>query len=109
MVTLNDIRRYAKDVARSFHPDRVVLFGSYADGTATHDSDVDLLVVMDHSGRDVEQAFTIRRAIKRSFPLDLVVRTPFEMRRRLAERDSFMTTISRTGKTLYEKRIERVG
>ena len=104
MISLNDIRRYARDVARTFGPERVVLFGSYAEGQPTEDSDVDLLVVMEHEGRDVEQAFAIRRTIPRTFSLDLVVRTPSGLQRRLSENDTFLTSIWRTGKTLYERR-----
>ena len=91
---------------RRFNPERVVLFGSYAAGHPTEDSDVDLLVVMPHEGRDVEQAFEIRRAIPRTFPLDLVVRTPEGVQRRLRQKDTFLTSIWRTGKTFYERRTE---
>lgn len=108
MTRLADIRRYARDVGRKFRPERVILFGSYANGRPTEDSDVDLLVVMDHPGRDVEQAFAIRRAVKRSFPLDLVVRKPSELRRRLRQKDTFLTSICSTGKTLYDRRTQRV-
>jgi predicted nucleotidyltransferase len=108
MIRLNQIRHYVLEVARTFRPERVVLFGSYAEGRPTEDSDVDLLVVMEHDGRDVEQAFAIRRAIPRRFPLDLVVRTPSGVRRRLEDNDTFMTSVWRTGKTLYERRIGRV-
>ena len=108
MIRSSDIRRYVRDVARTFRPERVVLFGSYAEGQATEDSDVDLLVVMEHEGRDVEQAFAIRRAIPRTFPLDLVVRTPSGLQRRLGEHDTFLTAIWHTGKTLYERGTERV-
>jgi uncharacterized protein len=106
VISINDICRYVGDMARTFKPERVVLFGSYADGHATEDSDVDLLVVMEHKGRDVEQAFAIRCAIPRTFPLDLVVRTPAAMRRRLRQNDTFLTSIWRTGKTLYERGTE---
>ena len=108
MISLNDIRRYVGAVARMFNPERVVLFGSHAEGHPTKDSDVDLLVVMAHKGRDVEQAFEIRRAIPRTFPLDLVVRTPEGIRRRLRQNDTFLTSIWRTGKTLYERGTERM-
>ena len=103
MVSLRDIHRYVRDMAQAFGPERVVLFGSYAEGHPTEDSDVDLLVVMDHEGRDVEQAFAIRRAIPRTFALDLIVRTPSGLQRRLGEKDTFLTSIWRTGKTLYER------
>ena len=106
MISFQDIRQYVGAVARTFRPERVVLFGSYAEGHPTEDSDVNLLVVMPHKGRDVEQAFEIRRAIPRTFPLDLVVRTPEGVKRRLRQNDTFLTSIWRTGKTLYERRTE---
>lgn len=106
MISIEDIRQYAEAVVRRFNPDRVVLFGSYAKGQPTEDSDVDLLVVMPHEGRDVEQAFEIRRAIPRTFPLDLVVRTPEGVQHRLRQHDTFLTSIWRTGKTLYERGTE---
>jgi predicted nucleotidyltransferase len=99
-----EIDRYVNDVAAEFNPEQVILFGSYATGKSTEDSDVDLLVVMNHSGRDIEQAFTIRRSINRNFPLDLVVRTPNEVRRRLKNNDTFLSNIYKEGKTLYERR-----
>ncbi|MBM4143406.1 MAG: nucleotidyltransferase domain-containing protein [Lentisphaerae bacterium] len=104
MISIKHIRQYAEAIGQRFNPDRVVLFGSYAEGNPAKDSDVDLLVVMPHEGRDVEQAFEIRRTIPRRFPLDLVVRTPDGLQRRLRQNDTFLTSIWRTGKTLYERR-----
>jgi predicted nucleotidyltransferase len=104
MYTLTEINEYAGELVAKFQPERVILFGSYAEGRPTEDSDVDLLVVMDHQGRDVEQAFEIRRSIKRSFPLDLVVRTPATVRRRLHQNDTFLSTVYSKGQTLYERR-----
>ena len=108
MIAIEDIRQYARAIVRTFNPERVVLFGSYAEGHPTDDSDVDILVVMPHEGRDVEQAFEIRRTIPRTFPLDLVVRTPEGVRHRLRQNDTFLTSIWRTGKTLYERGTEGV-
>ena len=103
VIAIKDIRQYANAIVRAFNPERVILFGSYAEGHPTEDSDVDLLVVMPHEGRDVEQAFEIRRSIPRTFPLDLVVRTPEAVQRRLGQNDTFLTAVWRTGKTLYER------
>ena len=103
MVDLSDINRYAADIARIFNPERVVLFGSYAGGHPTEDSDVDLLVIMEHDGRDIEQAYAIRCAVPRTFPLDMVVRTPSKIRQRLKNQDPFLTSILQEGKTLYAR------
>jgi predicted nucleotidyltransferase len=103
MVDTVDINTYVKKLTEEFKPERVVLFGSYARGTANEDSDVDLLVIMSHKGRNVDQALTIRKRINRSFPLDLIVKTPVETRQRLKMKDSFITTILEDGKVLYDK------
>jgi uncharacterized protein len=96
------IRRFARDVAAKFHPDKVILFGSYAYGTPHDDSDVDILVVM--SARSpLRMAARIENDIDPPFPLDIIVRTPAEMKWRLAEQESFLTEITTKGKRLYEK------
>lgn len=103
MVKASDIMKFVNAVAREFKPERVVLFGSYARGEATADSDVDLLVIMRHGGDAVEQALEIRRRIDRSFPLDLIVKDPQETRKRLRQNDAFVASIFDAGKTLYER------
>ena len=102
------IRRYARQVAQRFGPDRIVLFGSYAYGTPHADSDVDLLVVMPARNQH-DLAVKIRCALPAPFPMDLLVRTPGNMRWRLEEGDSFLTEIVTKGKVLYEKDDPRVG
>ena len=101
MIAEADIRSFVGNVAAKFRPERIVLFGSYAEGRATNDSDVDLLVVMQHRGRDIDQAVAIRRAIDRDFPLDLIVRRPSDVRASLRRKDAFLTTIIERGLVLY--------
>src|SRR6266571_1486461 len=103
-IPMRVIRRYARAIAEEFHPDRIILFGSYAYGTPNEDSDVDLLVVMNQN-----QSVRIRYRLAAPFPLDLIIRTPKEMKWRLEEGESFLTTIVSQGKVLYEKDDERVG
>ena len=102
MVRRTEIDRYVANLAQEFSPRRVVLFGSYANGHATTDSDVDLLVIMDRVSDGAEQALEIRRRIPRSFPLDLLVLSKREASRRLTEKDSFFASILRDGETVYE-------
>jgi uncharacterized protein len=102
MVTEAEIRQFVDRVVESFSPERVILFGSHARGDAATDSDVDLLVVMPTTLEPLDQAVEIRRRVRRSFPLDLIVKTPTEFDRRLALGDGFLTAIATEGKTLYE-------
>jgi predicted nucleotidyltransferase len=100
--TLEQIYALAQEIARKFHPQRIVLFGSYAYGTPTRDSDVDLLVVMRTQLRPVEQATAIRGAVDVPFPMDLLVRTPKQLEQRLHLGDSFVKDILSRGTVLYE-------
>ena len=96
------IRRFACQVAEQFQPERIILFGSYAYGKPHADSDVDILVVMPaRSQRD--QAFKIHWKIRPPFPLDIIVRTPKNMKWRLEERKSFLTEIVSKGKVLHAR------
>jgi uncharacterized protein len=76
MVTMEQIRELGRRIGREFQPDRVVLFGSYAHGTQTTDSDVDLLVILPFAGKAVHKSVEIRLKLHPSFPVDLIVRTP---------------------------------
>lgn len=107
-IPMRVIRRYARAIADEFHPDKIVLFGSYAYGAPNADSDVDLLVIMP-CPNTFSQAFRIRWRLAAPFPLDLIVRTPKDMKWRLEEHESFTTTIMTQGKVLYEKGNARVG
>lgn len=101
-VPMRVIRRFARQVAERFQPDKIILFGSHAYGTPHADSDVDLLVVMP-ARNAIDQAVKIRLAITAPFPMDLIVRTPKELRWRLEEGDWFLREILSQGKVLYEK------
>src|SRR5437763_531592 len=86
-IPMRVIRRYARAIADEFHPDKIVLFGSYAYGTPHADSDVDLLVVMPCPNTH-SQSVRIRWRLAAPFPLDLIVRTPKDMKWRLEEPNS---------------------
>jgi predicted nucleotidyltransferase len=101
-IPLRVIRRYAREVAERFRPDKVILFGSYAYGTPHRDSDVDLLVVIP-ARNQLDQAYKIRRTVPALFPMDLIVRTPKNMQGRLEEGESFLAEIVSKGKVLCEK------
>ena len=102
MVAMREIEELGKRIGREFSPDRVVLFGSYARGEVTEDSDVDLLVILPFEGRAVDQSVKIRLRLRPGFPVDLIVRTPEKVRERLAMGDSFMRDVLDEGKVLYE-------
>ncbi len=66
---------------------RIVLFGSYASGKPTKDSDLDFLVVMPTRKRWSDRVRSLQALFpERPIPIDFVVRTPEEIRERLTSR-----------------------
>lgn len=107
-IPMRVIRRYALQIAERFQPEKIILFGSRAYGTPHEDSDVDLLVVMP-ARNTLDQAVKIHWSLLPNFPLDLIVRKPNDLERRLAHGDSFHSELMKKGKVLYEKGDSRVG
>ncbi|MBI5761329.1 MAG: nucleotidyltransferase domain-containing protein [Planctomycetales bacterium] len=101
------IRRLAREIADKFKPNRIILFGSHARGESGPDSDVDLLVVMP-AANEINQAIRIRLAVSVDFPLDLIVRKPDTLRKRLEWGDWFLRTVIDEGIVLYEKGHSRM-
>jgi predicted nucleotidyltransferase len=96
------IRRLCQRIATAYQPEKIILFGSHAYGTPTPESDVDLMIVMNYEGRLVEQMLKIQRELDIVTPVDLLIRTPADFARRLAEGDMFIRLIAERGKVMYE-------
>ena len=101
-ISQRTIAAFARQVARHFKPEKIILFGSYAYGQPTEDSDVDILVIMPFEGRNPEKATEIWMATKPKFPIDIMVRKPAELKKRLKMGDFFLREITEKGKVLYE-------
>src|SRR5437868_1445306 len=103
MVAAKKIRGFCDAMVKQFHPRKIILFGSHAYGRPRPDSDVDLLVIMPRSrDRGERVSVRIRHAIQRDFPLDLLVRTPAEVAKRVRWGDFFIKEILEKGKVMYE-------
>ncbi|MCB1059994.1 MAG: nucleotidyltransferase domain-containing protein [Calditrichaeota bacterium] len=102
LVSYSEIQKVCDEIVEKFHPEKVILFGSYAYGTPTEDSDVDLFVLMDHDGRELDAMTKIRVETKHRFPMDLIVRSPEVLKKRLEWKDWFLLDIVNKGKVLYD-------
>jgi len=102
MISMQQIEEVSRCIADAYHPERILLFGSYAWGTPSRDSDVDLLVILPFEGKTVAKSVEMRLKIRPPFPVDLLVRTPEKIRERLALGDPFIRDILKEGKVLYE-------
>ena len=77
-----DIDLLRDRITQAMQPEKIYLFGSYADGKANDESDVDLLVVMDSALSPHKRNVAVKRLFpRRSFSLDAFVYTPQEFAR----------------------------
>ncbi len=94
----NQIEAYCRVVAREFKPEKIILFGSYANGKPTKDSDVDLVVIMPYRGSDTKKLVEIRGRVEAPFPMDMLVWKPGKYSRL----QSFNREVLTRGKVMYE-------
>ena len=104
METDEIVQQMVDRIAQSFHPLRIILFGSYARGEAGKDSDVDLLVVFSEVIDKRQTAIAIRRILS-DLPLakDILVTTPEEISLRGQVIGSVLRPALQEGKVLYEQ------
>jgi predicted nucleotidyltransferase len=92
----------AQKVVHAFRPKNIILFGSYAYGKPTSDSDLDLLIVMESRDRPAERIRKVSDLFDpRPLPMDFIVLTPAEMRQRLKGFDPFLEEVLEKGQRLY--------
>jgi len=91
-------------IVERFRPEKIILFGSHARGTAGQDSDADILVVMPVKGSKRKKATEIDIAlVGLDLPVDLIVVTPEELERNKNQIGTIIYPALKEGKVLYEK------
>ena len=102
-VDMKSIKDKIHKIVKKYKPEKIILFGSYATGNPTPDSDVDLLVIIDTKQPTWDVSVDISLMLKHSFPMDIIVKTPQEIKKRLNYGDYFIKDIIETGKIIYER------
>jgi len=91
-------------IVEELHPEKIVLFGSYAYGNPTPDSDVDLLVIMETDLSSSQRYVAVSRLLNpRPFPVDILVKRPDELKSALEKGDFFLCEIIAHGIVLYDR------
>jgi len=97
-----EIQAFFGELVKRYRPLKITLFGSYASGMAREDSDVDILVEMERVDSALGMAAAIVRETKPCFAVDILVRTPRQVKERVSMGDTFMIEIVNGGKVIYE-------
>jgi predicted nucleotidyltransferase len=99
-----NVNEISKRIVEEIHPEKVILFGSYANGNPTENSDVDLIIVNKTRLPKHKRGIEIRRLFYRQLiPLDIKVYTPEEFENELDNRYSFLYSAIKNSIVLYER------
>ena len=104
MFTQTEINSLTNRITKQFSPSKIFLFGSYAFGTPTADSDLDLCIVTDLDGK---RKLDIIRAMRRELSavlhgaLDILVYSTDEFAQRSAVENTLENKILNEGKLLH--------
>lgn len=108
MITESKISEIVRKIASGYNPEKFILFGSYASGTASDDNDIDIFVVKDTELPRPQRTMQLRRMLFGApIPMDLIVYTPNEVENEKDEKYSFVYEVLNSGKqSMNGKTIE---
>ena len=105
MITEKQINENIKRVVDNYHPDKIILFGSYSNGQPDEDSDLDLIIIKNTDLPKQRRGRNIRKYLFGSFiPMDLKIYTPMEYDNDIMNPYSFLHTAIKNSLTLYERK-----
>jgi uncharacterized protein len=105
MVTESQIQTLVNEIAEGYQPEKIYLFGSYANGTPTADSDIDLFIIKDTSKRRKDRTIELLNNLK-TYPdsgVDFIIYTPEELQQVQDDVVNIAQEAVKTGKLLYER------
>ncbi len=101
MIAESDIQSLIDSIVAKYHPVKILLFGSYATGKATDESDIDLLVEIETYMPSIVLAKQMLYDLQPAFSVDLRVYRPGEIKERLLARDEFLMQVFSEGIVQY--------
>lgn len=105
MVTQEQIQNLVNEIAESYQPEKIYLFGSYANGVPNDDSDIDLFIVKDTDKNRTDRTVQLLSQIK-NYPTvgcDFIIYTPMEFEQSSQSFLNIGNEAVKTGKLLYER------
>lgn len=105
MIDSKKIDEIISRIATQFNPDKIILFGSYANGTMHKYSDLDLLIVQETNLPRHKRSFDIQKYLIGSMiPMDILVYTNKEFEHEKNQKYSFLSSAIKTSKIVYERK-----
>lgn len=102
MVFEEKLKEFVEKISHGVNPKAILVFGSVAKGTATEDSDLDLMVIMDTDMTYYERTLAVRKCIGvTTIPIDILAFTPEEIEEGRLKKGSIISEVLNTGRVVY--------
>jgi len=106
MIDNYQINEVIAKIATTFNPDKIILFGSYANGVQNDDSDLDILIVQDSDLPMHKRGFDIRMSLRGILiPMDILIYTKSEFEQEKNKNFSFLNSAMKNSKIMYERAV----
>jgi predicted nucleotidyltransferase len=103
MITQEQISEITRRIVGRFKPQKIILFGSYAHGTPTEESDLDLLIIKESDIPSRLQNRQVRKIVSDlRVPVDVIVKTPEEFQTYKDIIGTIIYPANKFGKVIYE-------
>ena len=83
MQVQKEIQKIKNQIVKNYKPEKIILYGSFAYGKPTEDSDVDLLIIKRTTSPRVKRIKDVLMKVKTELPIEPLVYTPKELNARL--------------------------
>jgi predicted nucleotidyltransferase len=105
MISQSKIDDIVNKIAQNYDPEKILLFGSYANGQANEDSDLDFIIIKNTDKPRYKRGREVRKLLIGSMvPIDLKVYTPSEFESEQKSKYSFLSSVIEGTKLLYERK-----
>jgi predicted nucleotidyltransferase len=105
MIGTLQIDEIVNRIATSYNPDKIILFGSYAYGNSSEDSDLDFILIKDTTLPKHKRSNEVRRLFfGLPIPMDFKIYTSTEFNNELSNKYSFLSSAIKGSKILYERK-----
>ncbi len=105
MITQEQIESVVQVIVEGYEPMKIILFGSYAYGHPTKDSDLDLLIIKDGEASGIQRNRRVRNILKDfSIPIDVIVKSSQEFDMLKDVIGTVIYPANKYGKVVYEQK-----
>lgn len=105
MINQEQIRKIVKTIVDGYKPRKIILFGSYAYGHPTKDSDLDILIIKDDDLPGIQRNRKVRNVLKDfSIPIDVIVKSSLEFDTLKDVIGTVVYPANKYGKVIYEQK-----